>query len=215
MNHYPICAASAAPPMLTRRQQAKLRTRGKLLDAARELFAERGYEAATVRDIAAAADLSTGAVFASFTDKADLFNEVILADYQQLHQLMVSAPNEGGSVRDILLSLLTLAYDAHLDRLRLVQAVLSFSWTRDIRAERGDLQGVRLVLDHLTKVLQRGIDQGEFPQPLDARLTAEMLWDCYVSNYRRAIFDGWNREALRQRLSDQIDVLLCMHRQAA
>ena len=40
---------------------------------------QRGIDQ-TIRDIAAAADLSTGAVFASFTDKADLFNEVIVAD---------------------------------------------------------------------------------------------------------------------------------------
>ena len=90
MMHHPIRGADAAVPT-TRRALAKQRTRMKLLDAARELFADRGYEAATVRDIAAAADLSTGAVFASFTDKADLFNEVIVADYEALYQRMASA----------------------------------------------------------------------------------------------------------------------------
>jgi len=215
MNHLPIRAEGAGAPLLTRRQLAKQRTRMKLLDAARELFADRGYEAATVRDIAAAANLSTGAVFASFSDKADLFNEVILADYERLHELMAAAPGDNGSVRETLLSLLTMAYDVHLDRLRLVQAVLSFSWTRDIRADHGDRQGVRLVLEDLTQVIQRGVETGELAPSLDARLTGEMLWDCYVSNYRRAIFDGWDREALRARLADQIDVLLCVHRKAA
>ena len=50
---------------------------------------------------------------------------------------------------------------------------------------------------------------GEFPQGLDARLTSEMLWDSYVANYRRAIFDGWDQDALTARLASQIDVLLC------
>ena len=40
------------------------------LAAAKALFTERGYEGATVRDIASAAGMSSGAVFASFTDKA-------------------------------------------------------------------------------------------------------------------------------------------------
>ena len=39
-------------PRLTRRQAAKVRTRQKVLEAARTLFAERGYEPATIRDIA-------------------------------------------------------------------------------------------------------------------------------------------------------------------
>jgi AcrR family transcriptional regulator len=215
MNHLPIRADGAGSPLLTRRQLAKQRTRLKLLDAARELFADRGYEAATVRDIAAAANLSTGAVFASFTDKADLFNEVILADYQQLHSLMAQVPSGGRSARDTLLSLLTMAYETHLDRLRLVQAVLSFSWMRDIGAGRGGSEGLRLVLEDLAQVLQRGVDSGELTASLDVRLTSEMLWDCYVSNYRRAIFDGWDKNALRERLADQIDVLLCAHRKAA
>ena len=184
-------------------------------NAARQLFADRGYEAATVRDIAAAANLSTGAVFASFADKADLFNEIILADYRQLHEHMAGAPDDGQPVKEKLLTLLTMAYEIHLDRLRLVQAVLSFSWIRDIRAESGDPKGVRLVLNHLAGVLRQAIDGGELPQRLDPRLMSEMLWDCYVSNYRRAIFDGWDKAALRDRLSSQIDVLLCTHRQAA
>src|SRR5579871_6952834 len=62
--------ASAEGRPLTRRALAKQHTRRRLLDAAKRLFNERGYEAATVRDIAAAAGLSTGAVFASFSDKA-------------------------------------------------------------------------------------------------------------------------------------------------
>ena len=215
MNHFPIRADGAGSPLLTRRQLAKQRTRLKLLDAARELFADRGYEAATVRDIAAAANLSTGAVFASFTDKADLFNEVILADYQQLHSLMAEVPANGRSTRETLLSLLTMAYETHLDRLRLVQAVLSFSWMRDVRTGNAGAEGLKLVLEDLARVLERGVDSGELSASLDVRLTSEMLWDSYVSNYKRAIFDGWNKDALRERLADQIDVLLCVRRKAA
>ncbi|HEY4586680.1 MAG TPA: helix-turn-helix domain-containing protein, partial [Brevundimonas sp.] len=61
---------------MNRRQAAKVRTRLKVLDAARTLFAERGYDAATIRDIAKGAGMSTGAVFANFQDKAELFETV-------------------------------------------------------------------------------------------------------------------------------------------
>ena len=105
MNQLPgrIYGAVSAP--MTRRSQAKQRTRLKLLDATRRLVAERGYEAATIRDIAAEADLSTGAVFASFTDKADLFNEVIIADDQALFERMQAAADQVGDPRAALLAI--------------------------------------------------------------------------------------------------------------
>ena len=215
MNHHPVRSADPKPASPTRRQLAKQRTRLKLLEVARELFTDRGYEAATIRDIAAAANLSTGAVFASFTDKADLFSEVISADYEQVLALMQRAPDHGGPVQARLLGLLTLAYEEHMDRLRLVQSVMSFSWTRDLHAGDSAAPGATLVLDYLAEVLQQGVDRGELPAQLDVALTSEMLWDCYLANYRRVIFDGWGRDALRKRLSDQLGVLLCVHRQAA
>jgi AcrR family transcriptional regulator len=215
MKHSPIRAAVAAPQPLTRRALAKQLTRAKLLQAAREMFADRGYEAATVRDIAAAANLSTGAVFASFADKADLFNEVIVAEYEFMHASLVAATDESAPARGTLLNLLTLAYEAYLTDIRLVQAALSFCWTRDLLSAPRHMAAVDLVRGHLAEVLQRGVDSGELSAALDVRLTSEMLWETYLSNYRRVIFDGWGREALRGRMASQLDVLISERKIAA
>lgn len=56
-----------------RRQEQKARTREAIILAARELFHRDGYEAVTVRQVAKAAALSTGSIFAGFAGKADLF----------------------------------------------------------------------------------------------------------------------------------------------
>ncbi|THD70224.1 TetR family transcriptional regulator, partial [Phenylobacterium sp.] len=72
----------------TRRALAKQQTRVKVLAAARRLFSEQGYEGATIRDIASAAGMSTGAVFANFTDKSDLFREIMLTDLVALAEAM-------------------------------------------------------------------------------------------------------------------------------
>src|ERR1700761_7335914 len=91
MKHQPILSFPESAPGMTRRALAKQRTRQRLLGAARRLFTSRGYDAATIRDIASEADLSTGAVFASFSDKAELFNEVIIADCEVLLAAMANA----------------------------------------------------------------------------------------------------------------------------
>lgn len=68
--------APASTRALTRRGLAKQQTQAKVLAAARALFEDRGYERTVIRDIAAAAGISTGAVFANFVDKADLYREI-------------------------------------------------------------------------------------------------------------------------------------------
>lgn len=58
---------------LNRRQHSKVMTAKRVLTAARTLFEEVGYVDATIRDIAKAAKMSTGAVFANYQDKAALY----------------------------------------------------------------------------------------------------------------------------------------------
>jgi AcrR family transcriptional regulator len=214
MNHMSPKSVSGDTPPITRRAMAKQRTRERLLGAARRLFAERGYEAATVRDIAAAADLSTGAVFASFADKAELFNEVIIADHEALAEVLRNTDAEK-STRATILKLFTLAYGLQMDQLRLVQAKLSFSWLRDAPAERRARQATSLIQRHMTDALRRGVECGELSHDTDIGLTSDILWATYIANYRQAIYDGWDMEALRARFSAQIDIVLSGVRAAA
>lgn len=52
-------------------------TRDKLLDAATAVFSERGYDGAGVQEIARRAGLTTGAIYANFSGKAELLLEAI------------------------------------------------------------------------------------------------------------------------------------------
>lgn len=214
MNHQSINPLPDQAAGMTRRTLAKMHTRQRLLGAARRLFTSRGYDAATIRDIASEADLSTGAVFASFSDKAELFNEVIIADCESLFQAM-SDVAEGASVAETLLALLGLGYSLHQDQLPLTQAALGFSWVRDQKHEARYRRVSKLVLNRLAEVLTGGVERGELSAELDVPLTCEMLLDSYLCNYRKAIFDGWDTATLRARLEDQIGVLLAGYRAAA
>lgn len=55
------------------REQRTERNRGLVLAAAREVFLDRGYHAATLEDIAERAGFSKGIVYSQFESKADLF----------------------------------------------------------------------------------------------------------------------------------------------
>ncbi|MET9534475.1 MULTISPECIES: TetR family transcriptional regulator [unclassified Streptomyces] len=67
-------------------------TRRLLLDAAAKLFAERGYEAATVRDIAALAGVNQALLFRYFGSKQALLTEVMASGGQE--QVRTTAPEQ-------------------------------------------------------------------------------------------------------------------------
>lgn len=67
---------------LNKRQLPKAATREKVLKAARDLWAEPGsYERGTIRQIAQAAGMSTGAIFANFMGKAELWAAALETDH--------------------------------------------------------------------------------------------------------------------------------------
>lgn len=64
------------PRRLTR-AETKARTRARLLDAAAEVFARKGFNGASVEEIADRAGFSTGALYSNFGSKDELFMELL------------------------------------------------------------------------------------------------------------------------------------------
>lgn len=199
---------TSGEPRLNRRQAAKIRTRGKVLDAARGLFAERGYDAATIRDIAKGAGMSTGAVFANFQDKAELF-ETVLGDElgELLNAIQTGAPKDG-SVADRLTAALAAGYHRSLDQLPLMQATIARSWFQPDDADKRTRVFIKPIVDTLVAILQDGIRSGELRQDLDLPLLGRMIWDVYISNFRLAAYDGWDIARLEPHVRKQMDMIL-------
>ena len=194
-------------PRLNRRQAAKVRTRQKVLDAARSLFAERGYEPATIRDIAKGAGMSTGAVFANFQDKAELFEAVLAEDMARLAETLKSGAGQG-SVRERLTAALAAGYHDTLDHLPLFQAIVARSWFQPQAAETRARAVTKQLLVVITDILRDGVSKGELSQDADVPLLTELVWDAYLSNYRRAAYDNWSEAQLSDHVAKQIAVII-------
>ena len=194
-------------PRLNRRQAAKVRTRQKVLDAARGLFAERGYEPATIRDIAKGAGMSTGAVFANFQDKAELFEAVLTEDMTRLADTVKAGAGEG-SVKARLTAALAAGYHGSLEHLPLFQAIVARSWFQPLAAETRARAVTKQLLTVITDILRSGVAAGELSQDTDVPLLTELLWDAYLSNYRRAAYDSWSEAQLTDHVAKQIAVIL-------
>ena len=204
----PIQAAGeASVKMPTRRALAKQQTRAKVLAAARRLFSEHGYEGATIRDIAAAAGMSTGAVFANFSDKSDLFREIMAQDMAQLAEAMREAAARGRGAEDALQKMFAAGYAFYKTQLPLARAAFSVSWSPDDGPALRGAPKVAEILELIAEQLALGIDRGELRQEAEIKLRTQMLFDAYLSNYPQAIFEGWGLEALQGRARDQIRII--------
>lgn len=196
----------------TQRALAKQRTREKILASAKALFTEKGYEGATIRDIAAAAGMSTGAVFASFNDKSDLFSEIISADRDALFEAMqdaVRAAGEAGKgVAGALLALFEAGLSLHLDDLPLLKATMAAAWSPHLAEQIRSRLERRPVTTLIAEVLENGMARGELGRDTDISLLSQMLWDSYLANFRHVAITALDGAALRARLQDQIGILL-------
>jgi AcrR family transcriptional regulator len=83
----------------SRRSPKAERTRADLLAAAGRVFAEKGYEGASVGDVAAAAGYTKGAVYANFGSKEELFLE--LAKELTALDAVFARPQPGEDVRAV------------------------------------------------------------------------------------------------------------------
>ena len=196
-------------PRLNRRQAAKIRTRQKVLDAARALFAERGYDAATIRDIAKGAGMSTGAVFANFQDKAELFETVFSEEMEGLlNDMRTGAAGVEGRVTDRLTAALTAGYHRSLGHLPLMQAMIARSWFQPEDADQRSRAFVGPLVLWIQDLLQAAVGEGELRQDIDQTLLPRMIWDTFISNFRYAAYDGWGVEELTPHVRQQLDLIL-------
>ncbi len=83
-----------------RREARQLSRRLRLMDAALDLFAARGYHETSVEDIVARARMSKSAFYELFDSKEQCFRELLAQQGGALIHAVVSAAADGGGHRD-------------------------------------------------------------------------------------------------------------------
>ncbi|MEU1624733.1 helix-turn-helix domain-containing protein [Streptomyces sp. NPDC020096] len=145
----------------SRRAEHVSDTRRALVEAARRLFAERGYAATGTEDIVGAARVTRGALYHHFRDKADLFRAVMAECAQEMAERLVEqetrrAEREPGDAWQLLRtgfqSFLDACTDPDFQRIVLIEgpAVLGHSAWDALVEEHGYL----LLAEALTEAIR-------------------------------------------------------------
>jgi AcrR family transcriptional regulator len=143
-------------------------TRDRLVAAAIQVFVEQGYEQARVQDIARAAGLTTGAIYANFRDKRELLLAAIASRFESEVETMFDAA-EHTPPRDLLAVLGARIAFRDDDRPLLLDAVVAGE--RD-DALRELLQGA---VSQRHDNIARLVDHGKSDGTIDAALDTDVL----------------------------------------
>jgi AcrR family transcriptional regulator len=160
----------------TTRRQA---TRQRLYEAAVTLFAEKGFSATTVDEIAERAGVAKGTVYYNFKSKTELFEELLRHGVGLLTASLRSAAEETeerGGTRVGALDAMIRAGLVFIDRYpAFTQLYVAELW-RTNRAWQPTLLAVRReAVAVVEEVLREGVGNGELSKEIDIALTAAAL----------------------------------------
>ena len=164
-------SAPAAAATTGRREQTKATNRAAILEAARQVFSELGYDAATVRDVIRRTDLASGTFYNYFPDKESVLRALMDDSWGEMRTRVAEARGRAGDVEEFVGD----AYRAYFAFI--VEDRLTFDL---IRRNAGTIRALfdepvlGAARDDLRADLEQAIARGEMP-PLDAEyMTAAM-----------------------------------------
>ena len=161
----------AAASSTGRREQTKATNRAAILEAARQVFSELGYDAATVRDVIRRTELASGTFYNYFPDKESVLRALMDDSWGEMRTRVAEARGRAGDVEEFVGD----AYRAYFAFI--VEDRLTFDL---IRRNAGTIRALfdepvlGAARDDLRGDLEQAIARGEMP-PLDAEyMTAAM-----------------------------------------
>ena len=175
--------------------QARKSKKNRIIEAAADIFAQRGYAGASVADIAVKAAIGKGTVYEYFSSKEDLFFAVFEWYTQRSsRQASVSISALGGSAADRLLTIsdaITGQWDEIKDAFTLTMEFWAASASSQMRdrfkaAFRDLYQEFRQLISAL---IQEGIDHGEFRADIRPELVAKALVGTWDALFLQAWFE--------------------------
>lgn len=167
-------SAVAHLPVEGRRERKKRELRSRIYQKAQELFLSQGFEATTVEQIAAAADIAPATFFNHFQGKHALLGEMTTEVFQHLQELIEQYLLRPGSAQDRILAFAErAASDAQAARGVARDVVLELMRTSARPGEAPPY--LARIFAPIVKTIREGQRKREVREDLDAGFLAEMV----------------------------------------
>lgn len=194
----------ARGPRGTAREAKREATRKRLLDAARELFAEFGYSGVSTTEIARAAGVTHGMVNAHFHSKAGLLFELIEQNNDQQRDAAACVAASEGDCLSRLRQVIDVYLAHDLRDIELFSVMQAYSWEWPYDHERRNRAQLADALAPVRDLIEEAKAGGELAPDVDAAALVEVFIAVYTRAARAAIFDDATVEEVREAIMDRM-----------
>lgn len=163
------------------RKAQKASTRAQLLECARGMFAQRGFQASTIRAIAAEAGVASGTVIAHFPDKASLLVAAMLDDLTAAQQEAFSTLPRRSTVEKQLLHLARVFYTYYARDPGLSRTLLKEMWFVPGEWGHALTAGAAEFSQRVAALLAAAKDRGELRRDTDCAVAATAFFSQYLT----------------------------------
>jgi AcrR family transcriptional regulator len=181
--------------------------RDEILAIAAQLFAERGFAATTVREIADAAGILSGSLYHHFDSKESMVDELV---HEMLDRVLAAYRRivAAGDAPEVALRALVREAFAAIATDRATVAVMVNEWNLFVKFPRfAYLRDIEEETERLwVSVIERGAESGAFRPDLDPWMLYRMMRDSIWVSVRWYRPDG--RDGPEQLADAYVDVLL-------
>lgn len=157
-------------------------TRSLLLAAAREIFAEKGYDGTRVQDVAMRAGMTTGAIYANFRDKDELLVTAVNEGMDEYRRSLMAEREPGVTGADLLASMGRSLRRHEGDRARLLMVEAIVAAHRSPEFARGILHRIGILGGNLASLLERMRETGELTDDIETDALVHYL-QCVTYGY--------------------------------
>jgi TetR/AcrR family fatty acid metabolism transcriptional regulator len=159
---------------LSERAAAGEDKRRQLLDAAVRVFARKGYHASRVGDIAEEAGVAHGLLYHYFKSKDDVLEAVFHENWSVLLARIESVEETDEPAADQLRHIAAIVLRTWLHLPDVVTVVIrEFGRSPELAERIGELAQP---IEAIQRVIERGIERGEFRQDVDPRVAATVVY---------------------------------------
>ncbi len=165
-----ISTARLGRPRKSDRPTGAPSTRQRLLNAASDLFAEKGYQAASMDAIAERADLTVGSIYRHFAGKAELLLDVVNQQLEALPFRFESAVDP-----DSLVGAATAYIEPEAQKMRRLAVEMLAVATRDERVASAILANNVRGTERIRNAIELEVQRGDIDSDLDASYAAQLV----------------------------------------
>jgi len=191
-----------------RRKRERAMKRHAILEAARQLFLEKGFKTVTVENIAGQAEVSKGSIYLYFQSKEEIYTEILLEDIDKFFRKTNDLLGSSTSCGDSLIQFSLVYIDFFLKERELFRILMNFMLhTEDMNLpedlNKHLIRATNRNMKFLEEIIQAGITAGEFSSDLDILKCRNTLWGFLNGVMSLHLFIG--RESLRaERISSTV-----------